>query len=170
MDVGAVPPPWPFSVSMSLSLSSVPQRQSGDVWWAERPPLAEEEPDFTDEDFNTVCVTSPPLKVPAGGDVEKKSPLTTDKPSPAESDKDIPVLTPITLLITEDDDESLEQEKLKEEVVSQTDLNRTDEDKVMITDHIISSELGVEREEEEQTHPDRITARDDGYVCVCVSE
>lgn len=136
MDVGTVPPPWPFSVS-------VPQSQSGGVWWAERPPLAEEEPDFADEDFNTVCETSPPLKVAAGEDVKKKSPLSPDEPPHTEtlSDKEVPVSTPVT----EDDEESREEAELKEEPVSQTDLNWSDEDKVTVTDSIISSLMTDEK-------------------------
>lgn len=164
VDVETVPPPWPFSVSgsMSPSVSSVPEIQSGGVWWAERPPLAEEEPDFTDEDFNTVCVTSPPLKGLAGGDKEKKSPLTTDKPSPTEtlSDKEVPVPTPVTLFIPEDHEESPEHVEPKEEPLSQTDQNWSDEDKVTITDNIISSLLRAEREDEKQADRDHTAVRD----------
>ncbi|XP_053501364.1 uncharacterized protein ehbp1l1b isoform X2 [Ictalurus furcatus] len=165
VDIETVPPPWPFSVSGSASpsVSSVPERQSGGMWWAERPPLAEEEPDFTDEDFNTVCVTSPPLQAPAGGDMEKKSPLTIDTPSPTETlcDKEVPVPTPVTLFITEDDEKSPEQEEKKEEPASQTDLNWSDRDKVTITDNVvISSLLRGERENEEQPERDQTSVRD----------
>ncbi|XP_053542556.1 uncharacterized protein ehbp1l1b isoform X6 [Ictalurus punctatus] len=161
VDIETVPPPWPFSVSGSVS--SVPEKQSGSMWWAERPPLAEEEPDFTDEDFNTVCVTSPPLQAPAGGDMEKKSPLTIDTPSPTETlcDKEVPVPTPVTLFITEDDEKSPEQEEKKDEPVSQTDLNWSDGDKVTITDNIvISSLLRGERENEEQPERDHTSVSD----------
>lgn len=163
VDIETVPPPWPFSVSGSASVSSVPEKQSGSMWWAERPPLAEEEPDFTDEDFNTVCVTSPPLQAPAGGDMEKKSPLTIDTPSPTETlcDKEVPVPTPVTLFITEDDEKSPEQEEKKDEPVSQTDLNWSDGDKVTITDNIvISSLLRGERENEEQPERDHTSVSD----------
>lgn len=145
LDVRAVPPPWPFSVPVPTSVASVPERQSADVWRVERPPLAEEEPDFADEDFNIVCVTSPPLKVPADRDMEEKCPLTADKPSPVEtlSDKEVPVQTLVTLFIREDDEESPKQEELQEEPkkepMSQTDLNWSDEDKVKITENVISS-------------------------------
>lgn len=163
VDIETVPPPWPFSVSGSASVSSVPEKQSGSMWWAERPPFAEEEPDFTDENFNTVCVTSPPLQAPAGGDMEKKSPLTIDTPSPTETlcDKEVPVPTPVTLFITEDDEKSPEQEEKKDEPVSQTDLNWSDGDKVTITDNIvISSLLRGERENEEQPERDHTSVSD----------
>lgn len=145
IDIGTAPPLWPFSITGSGSppVSSVPESQAEGVWWAERPPLAEEEPDFTHKDFNSVFVTSPPLKAPAGGDVEKKSSLTTDKPSP--SDEEVPVPTLVTLFITDDDEESPKQVEPKEEPVSQTDLNWSDEDKITITDNIVSSLLRGEK-------------------------
>lgn len=164
MDVGTVPPPWPFSSSVSVcpSAPSVPERQLEEVWWAERPPLAEEEPDFAGEDFNTVCVTSSPLKVPTGRDVERKSSLTTDKPSNV-SNEEAPVLTPVTLF-TEDEEESPEQaepkEKPKEELVSETHVNWSDEDKVTITDNIICSLLRSECEEEKNTEPHHGSVKD----------
>lgn len=161
MDVRTVPPPWPFSVPgpMCPSVVSVPERQTADVWWVERPPLAEEEPDFADEDFNFVCVTSPHLKVPAGGDMEEKNPLSADKPSPAEtlSDK-VPVPNLVTLFITEDDEESRKQELQEEpikEPMSRTGQNWSDEDKVRITDSVISLLRG-----EKQPERDHIVERD----------
>ncbi|KAK3521581.1 hypothetical protein QTP70_014773 [Hemibagrus guttatus] len=148
-----VPPPWPFSVSGSVSppVSSVPERQSGGVWRAERPPLAEEEPDFTDEDFNTVCVAS--------RDVEKKSLLTTDRPTETQSDKEAPVPTLVTPFITEDGDEPTKQAEPKQEPVSKTDLNRSDEDKVAITDTIISSILRGEHEDQKKPEQENSAVR-----------
>ncbi|XP_060764480.1 uncharacterized protein ehbp1l1b isoform X4 [Neoarius graeffei] len=167
VDVETLPPPWPFSVSGSVSpsLSSVPERQLGGMWWAERPPLAEEEPDFTDEDFNTVCVTSPPLKGLAGGDEKKKSPLSPDKLSATETvcGKGVPVPTPVTLFITEDHEESPEHVEPKQEPVSETDQNWSDEDKVTITDNIIISLLRAEREDEEQADRDHTAVRDGSF-------
>ncbi|XP_058267742.1 EH domain-binding protein 1-like protein 1 isoform X10 [Hemibagrus wyckioides] len=153
VDIETVPPPWPFSISgsVSLSVSSVPERQSGGVSGAERPPLAEEEPDFKDEDFNTVCVTS--------RDVEKKVLLTTDEPTETQSDKDAPVPTLVPLFIKEDDAESSKQTEPKEEPVSQTDLNRSDEDKVTITDTIISSLLRGEHEDQKKPEQENSTVR-----------
>lgn len=147
-DVVAVPPPWPFSVSgsESPSVSSVSERRPGGVWRAECPPLAEVEPDFTDQNVNAVCVTSPPLEAQ---DMEQKSPLTTNKPLATEtrSDKEV------TLFITEDEEESPKPAKLKEEPVNQTNQNQSDEDKVTITDIIISSLLRSEDEKKpEQEH------------------
>lgn len=164
MDVETLPPPWPFSVSGSVSpsLSPVPERQLEGMWWAERPPLAEEEPDFTDEDFNTVCVTSPPLKGLAGGDEKKKRPLSPDKLSATETvcGKGVPVPTPVTLFITEDHEESPEHVEPKQEPVSETDQNWSDEDKVTITDNIIVSLLRAEREDEKQADRDHTAVRD----------
>lgn len=153
MDIETVPPPWPFSVSGSVSpsVSSIPERQSGVVSGAERPPLAEEEPDFKDEDFNTVCVTSQ--------DVEKKILLTTDEPTETQSYKDAPVPTLVPLFIKADDEESSKQAETKEEPVSQTDLNRSDEDKVTITDTIISSLLKGEHEDQKKPEQENSTVR-----------
>lgn len=157
LDVQTVPPPWPFSVprSVSPSVSSVPERQSGGVWLAERPPLAEEEPDFLSEDFNTVCVTSPPVKAPAGGDVEKKSPLPADEASSAKTvcDEEVPVPNLIALFITEEDEKTPGQTEPKQEPLSQTGPNWSDQAKVSIADGIVSSLLRGECED--GTRPDR---------------
>ncbi|XP_046716753.1 microtubule-associated protein futsch isoform X6 [Silurus meridionalis] len=150
----AVPPPWPFSVSGSVFSSVCPaqERPPGDMWWAEHSHPAEEEPDF-----NTVCVMSPPPPK-APGDMEKKSPLPTDKPETG-TEEQVPALTLATLFITEGDEETPEHAELKEEPLSQTGLNRSDEDKVVIT-HIISSLLRDEHEDETQTDRDLSAVRD----------
>ncbi|GAA6081634.1 EH domain-binding protein 1-like protein 1 isoform X7, partial [Tachysurus ichikawai] len=141
-DIKTVPPPWPFSASgsVSRSMSSIPDRRSGVVWWAERPPLAEEEPDFTVADLNDVYVTSQ--------DVENKRLLTTDRTSPTEmqADKETPVPPVVILFITEDDEESPKMAEPKEEPVSQTVLTCSDEDKVTITDSIIECEDSTVRD------------------------
>ncbi|XP_047660744.1 EH domain-binding protein 1-like protein 1 isoform X19 [Tachysurus fulvidraco] len=146
-DIKTVPPPWPFSISGSVSrtMSSVPDRRSGDVWWAERPALAEEEPDFTVADLNDVYVTSQ--------DVENKSLLTTDRTTPTEmqADKEAPVPPGVILFITEDDEESPKMAEPKEEPVSQTVLTCSDEDKVTITDSIIECEDEKTHEQEDST-------------------
>ncbi|XP_060751625.1 EH domain-binding protein 1-like protein 1 isoform X2 [Tachysurus vachellii] len=146
-DIKTVPPPWPFSVSgsVSRSMSSIPDRRSGDVLWAERPPLAEEEPDFTVADLNDVYVTSQ--------DAENKSLPTTDRTSPTEiqADKEAPVPPVVILFITEDDEESPKMAEPKEEPVSQTVLTCSDEDKVTITDSIIECEDEKKHEREDST-------------------
>nr|XP_055064395.1 EH domain-binding protein 1 isoform X3 [Misgurnus anguillicaudatus] len=81
LDTGTVPPPHPFSVP-SIPSSSMPsklahskdvQDENLHVFTAEKPPLAEEEPDFQVEDFDTVFITSPPNEnVTVGGHPEKE--------------------------------------------------------------------------------------------------
>ncbi|KAI5614369.1 EH domain-binding protein 1-like protein 1 isoform X11 [Silurus asotus] len=154
----AVPPPWPFSVSGSVFSSVCPaqERPPGGMWWAEHSHPAEEEPDF-----NTVCVMStPPPKAP--GDMENKSPLPTDKPETGTeelADEQVPAPTLVTLFITEGDEETPEHAELKDEPLSQTDLNRSDEDKVVIT-HVIPSLLRDEHEDETQADRDLSAVRD----------
>ncbi|TTW73461.1 EH domain-binding protein 1-like protein 1 [Bagarius yarrelli] len=104
----SLPPPWLFSVSVCPSVSSVPGRSHGDIWWTERPPLAEVEPDFKEQDFNTVFETLPPFTVQ---DVEKKSAVSreTTLPTESQSEEQTPVSTMPPLFITEDDEEPREE-------------------------------------------------------------
>ncbi|XP_065114290.1 EH domain-binding protein 1-like protein 1 isoform X11 [Paramisgurnus dabryanus] len=81
LDTGTVPPPHPFSVPSKPS-SSMPskladskyvQDENLHVFTAEKPPLAEEEPDFQVEDFDTVFMTTPPNEdASVGGHQEKE--------------------------------------------------------------------------------------------------
>ncbi|XP_056592354.1 EH domain-binding protein 1-like protein 1 isoform X7 [Triplophysa dalaica] len=70
LDIGTVPPPHPSftpsipSTSMPLESTYTKDNREDNLqeFIAEKPPLAEEEPDFQAEDFDTVFTTSQPIK------------------------------------------------------------------------------------------------------------
>lgn len=117
---------------------------------AEKPPLAEEEPDFQTEDFDTVVITSQPIKDTVDRHPEKEA-LEKIQLIKAERglDSDLPMQTSLTQSSSMTDNlvkhqeetqaESAGEVELKEEPTEQNVeddmlcayLNKSDEDKIM---------------------------------------
>ncbi|XP_058644964.1 EH domain-binding protein 1-like protein 1 isoform X9 [Onychostoma macrolepis] len=141
LDIGSVPPPHPFSAPATTASSSVvsTHMQKNQVFIAEKPPLAEEEPDFKVADFDKVIITSQDVTV---GKRPEKEPLKTDTEQPMQSS------LVQTFSITDDDllkqpkntkIESAGEVSPKEEpsvhnakgALLCADLNKSDEDKII---------------------------------------
>ncbi|XP_051971720.1 EH domain-binding protein 1-like protein 1 isoform X7 [Xyrauchen texanus] len=84
--IGTVHSPYSFSVPTTIHASSVTSKfthreelpkKNLPVFIAEKPPLAEEEPDFKLEDFDTVIITSEPIEG-LGGKRPEKAPLVSE--------------------------------------------------------------------------------------------
>ncbi|KAL1266589.1 hypothetical protein QQF64_002264, partial [Cirrhinus molitorella] len=137
LDIGTVPPPHPFSAPVVST-----HMEKNLVFIAEKPPLAEEEPDFKVADFDKVLITSQAIKDVTVGKHPEKEPLKTDIEQPTQSSQ------VQTVSITDDD--LLQQPKntkiepagevsMKEEPNVQyakgallcADLNKSDEDKII---------------------------------------
>ncbi|KAK2871123.1 hypothetical protein Q8A67_023650 [Cirrhinus molitorella] len=137
LDIGTVPPPHPFSAPVVST-----HMEKNLVFVAEKPPLAEEEPDFKVADFDKVLITSQAIKDVTVGKHPEKEPLKNDIEQPTQSSQ------VQTVSITDDD--LLQQPKntkiepagevsMKEEPNVQyakgallcADLNKSDEDKII---------------------------------------
>uniref|UniRef100_A0A8C1C9K5 EH domain binding protein 1-like 1b n=1 Tax=Cyprinus carpio carpio TaxID=630221 RepID=A0A8C1C9K5_CYPCA len=84
LDIGNVPPPHPFSAPSTTappSVVSTHMKKNLD-FIAEKPPLAEEEPDFKVADFDKVIITSQDVTV---GKRPEKEPLKIDIEQPMQS-------------------------------------------------------------------------------------
>ncbi|XP_077098728.1 EH domain-binding protein 1-like protein 1 isoform X20 [Siphateles boraxobius] len=145
LDIGTVPPPHPFSTPATIPHSSVVStltKKNQQVFIAEKPPLAEEEPDFKVADFDKVIITSQPIKNVTVSSHPEKEPLKIDAEQPMQSS------LVQTFSITDDDllkqpentiIESAGQVPPKEEpneenakgVLLCADLNKSDEDKII---------------------------------------
>ncbi|XP_051763753.1 EH domain-binding protein 1-like protein 1 isoform X11 [Ctenopharyngodon idella] len=144
LDIGTVPPPHPFSAPATIPLSSAIStltEKNQQVFIAEKPPLAEEEPDFKVADFDEVIMTSKPIKDVTVSRCPEKEPLKIDTEQPMQSS------LVQTFSITDDDllkqpentiIESAGEVSPKEEPNEQNvkgallcaDLNKSDEDKI----------------------------------------
>ncbi|XP_016383841.1 titin isoform X11 [Sinocyclocheilus rhinocerous] len=141
LDTGNVPPPHPFSAPATTAPSSVvsTHMKKNLVFIAEKPPLAEEEPDFKVADFDKVIITSQDVTV---GKRPEKEPLKIAIEQPMHSS------LVQTFSITDDDllkqpkntkIESAGEVSPKEEPSIQNakgallcaDLNKSDEDKII---------------------------------------
>ncbi|XP_016085175.1 EH domain-binding protein 1-like protein 1 isoform X10 [Sinocyclocheilus grahami] len=141
LDTGNVPPPHPFSAPATTAPSSVvsTHMKKNLVFIAEKPPLAEEEPDFKVTDFDKVIITSQDVTV---GKCPEKEPLKIAIELPMHSS------LVQTFSITDDDllkqpkntqIESAGEVSPKEEPSVQNvkgallcaDLNKSDEDKII---------------------------------------
>ncbi|XP_016348991.1 EH domain-binding protein 1-like protein 1 isoform X10 [Sinocyclocheilus anshuiensis] len=141
LDTGNVPPPHPFSAPATTAPSSVvsTHMKKNQVFIAEKPPLAEEEPDFKVTDFDKVIITSQDVTV---GKRPEKEPLKIAIELPMHSS------LVQTFSITDDDllkqpkntqIESAGEVSPKEEPSVQNvkgallcaDLNKSDEDKIV---------------------------------------
>ncbi|CAM4729974.1 unnamed protein product [Leuciscus chuanchicus] len=145
LDIGTVPPPHPFSAPATIPHSSVVStltKKNQQVFIAEKPPLAEEEPDFKVADFDKVIITSQPIKDVTISSRPEKEPLKIDTEQPMQSS------LVQTISITDDDllkqpentiIESAGEVPPKEEPNEQNakgallcaDLNKSDEDKII---------------------------------------
>ncbi|XDV54256.1 hypothetical protein PO909_022584 [Leuciscus waleckii] len=145
LDIGTVPPPHPFSAPATIPHSSVVStltKKNQQVFIAEKPPLAEEEPDFKVADFDKVIITSQPIKDVTISSRPEKEPLKIDTEQPMQSS------LVQTFSITDDDllkqpentiIESAGKVPPKEEPNEQNakgallcaDLNKSDEDKII---------------------------------------
>ncbi|XP_076130834.1 EH domain-binding protein 1-like protein 1 isoform X7 [Alosa pseudoharengus] len=89
-----VPPPWPFSApdrspaAPSTVVTKNIQNPTTDVFVAEKPPLAEEEPDFKEPATETEK-PSQPVKINAKVSSTDKTPLVSEKPPLAEPEPDL---------------------------------------------------------------------------------
>ncbi|XP_051973600.1 EH domain-binding protein 1-like protein 1 isoform X2 [Xyrauchen texanus] len=157
--IGTVPPPHPFSVPVTIHASSVSSKSTHKeefpkknlpVFTAEKPPLAEEEPDFKMEDFDTVIITSQPIEI-VGGKSPEKVPLVSKKmlltmAEPEKTDIELSVQSGLdqTLSVTQDNllkqpEKSPEDLAIKGEPTEQNvksilfcaNLNRSDEDRII---------------------------------------
>ncbi|XP_043105845.1 titin isoform X3 [Puntigrus tetrazona] len=141
LDIGNVPPPHPFSSPSTTAPSSEVSTHTNknQVFIAEKPPLAEEEPDFKVEDFNKVFITS--QDVTAGKHPE-------NEPFKIDIEQAMRSSLVQTVSVTDDDllkqpkntkNESAEEVSAKEELNTQNvkgallcaDLNKSDEDKII---------------------------------------
>ncbi|XP_051541829.1 uncharacterized protein LOC127433722 isoform X2 [Myxocyprinus asiaticus] len=157
--IGTVPPPHPFSVPATIHASSVISKSTHkeefpkknlQVFTAEIPPLAEEEPDFKMEDFDTVIITSQTIEG-VGGKCPEKAPLVSKKilltkAEPEKTDIELSVQSGLdqTLSMTQDNllkqpEKSAEELTLKGESTEQNmksvllcaNLNMSDEDRII---------------------------------------
>ncbi|XP_067253995.1 uro-adherence factor A isoform X8 [Chanodichthys erythropterus] len=143
LDIGTVPPPHPFSAPATIPHSSAISTlgEKNQVFIAEKPPLAEEEPDFKLADFDKVIMTSKPIKDVTVSRCPEKEPLKIDTEQPMQSS------LVQTFSITDDDllkqpenpiIESAGEVSPKEELNEQNvkgallcaELNKSDEDKI----------------------------------------
>ncbi|KAK7120550.1 hypothetical protein R3I94_020522 [Phoxinus phoxinus] len=145
LDIGTVPPPHPFSAPATIPHSSVVSpliKKNQHVFIAEKPPLAEEEPDFKVDDFDKVIMTFQPIKNVTVSSRPEKEPLKIDSETPMQSS------LVQTFSITDDDllkqpenpiIDSAGEVSPKEEPNEQNakgalfcaDLNKSDEDKII---------------------------------------
>ncbi|KAA0703997.1 EH domain-binding protein 1-like protein 1 [Triplophysa tibetana] len=161
LDIGTVPPPHrsftPPIPSTSMPLEStytkVDREENLQEFIAEKPPLAEEEPDFQAEDFDTVFTTSQPIKYTVDRHLGKETIVSKEiQLIKAEPGLDSELLMQTSLVQTSsmtDNNLVKHQEKaqaelageveLKEETTGQNVaddllcayLNKSDEDKIM---------------------------------------
>ncbi|XP_016093305.1 uncharacterized protein [Sinocyclocheilus grahami] len=84
LDTGTIPPPHPFSAPATTPPSSVvsTHMEKNLVFIAEKPPLAEEEPDFKVADFDKMMK---PIKDVTVGKCPEKEPLKIDIEQPVQS-------------------------------------------------------------------------------------
>nr|XP_021327962.1 EH domain-binding protein 1-like protein 1 isoform X7 [Danio rerio] len=144
LDIRTAPSPQPFSSPETTPLSSAVSSQmekKQPVFIAEKPPLAEEEPDFKVADYDKVIMTSQPLIKDITFEKQpEKEPLRTD------SEKQMQSSQVQTFSLTTDDllkktestkNDSAEEVVLKEEpnelkgTLLCADLNKSDEDKII---------------------------------------
>nr|XP_021335040.1 EH domain-binding protein 1-like protein 1 isoform X7 [Danio rerio] len=144
LDIRTLPSPHPFSSPATKPLSSAvftQMEKKQPVFIAEKPPLAEEEPDFKVADYDKVIMTSQPLIKDVTFEKQpEKEPLRTD------SEKQMQSSQVQTFSITTDDllkktestkNDSAEEVVLKEEpnelkgTLLCADLNKSDEDKII---------------------------------------
>ncbi|XP_021335042.2 EH domain-binding protein 1-like protein 1 isoform X30 [Danio rerio] len=144
LDIRTVPSPQPFSSPATKPLSSAvftQMEKKQPVFIAEKPPLAEEEPDFKVADYDKVIMTSQPLIKDVTFEKQpEKEPLRTD------SEKQMQSSQVQTFSLTTDDllkktestkNDSAEEVVLKEEpnelkgTLLCADLNKSDEDKII---------------------------------------
>ncbi|XP_051539449.1 EH domain-binding protein 1-like protein 1 isoform X13 [Myxocyprinus asiaticus] len=157
--VGTVPSPHSFSVPTTIQASSVTSKfthreelpkKNLQVFIAEKPPLAEEEPDFKLDDFDTVLITSQPIEG-IGGKRPEKAPLVSEKflltkAEPEKTDFKHSVQSGLGQTLSMTHDNLLKQpEKSAEELTSKgqpteqnvksvllcANLNRSDEDRII---------------------------------------
>ncbi|XP_057176773.1 EH domain-binding protein 1-like protein 1 isoform X14 [Triplophysa rosa] len=159
LDIGTVPPPHPFftpsipHMSMPLKSTYTKDDREENLFIAEKPPLAEEEPDFQAEDFDTVFTTSQPIKDTVDRHLGKETLVLKEiQLIKAELglDSELPMQTCLVQTSSMTDNnlvkhqekaqaESAGKVKLKEEPTGQNVeddllcayLNKSDEDKIM---------------------------------------
>ncbi|XP_050976651.1 EH domain-binding protein 1-like protein 1 isoform X1 [Labeo rohita] len=137
LDIGTVPPPHPFSAPVVST-----HMEKNQVFIAEKPPLAEEEPDFKVADFDKIIITSQPIKDVSVSKRLEKEPLIIDTEQPTQAS--------LVQAVSVTDDDLLQQPKntkiesagevsIKEEPNMQdtkgallcAELNKSDEDKII---------------------------------------
>lgn len=166
LDIGTVPPPHPFSTPpippLSTPMKSTytkDKEQNLKVFVAEKPPLAEEEPDFQAENFDTVFITSQTIKDTVKSHLEASEEIHLTK-AELGCDSEPPMQTSLvqTSLMTDNKHQEITQAKSAGEVESKEEpnkqnvgdellcayLNKSDEDKMM--KHILSSTAPQQQE------------------------
>ncbi|XP_067288600.1 EH domain-binding protein 1-like protein 1 isoform X7 [Pseudorasbora parva] len=145
LDIGTVPPPHPFSTPGTIphsSAASTLTEKNRYVFIAEKPPLAEEEPDFKIADFDKVTMTSQLIKDATVSRRPEKEPLKIDTEQPMQSSlvKTFSTTHDYSLkqaenTIIKSAGEVRPKEEPKEQNVKGAllcaDLNKSDEDKII---------------------------------------
>ncbi|XP_056103639.1 nascent polypeptide-associated complex subunit alpha, muscle-specific form isoform X6 [Rhinichthys klamathensis goyatoka] len=145
LDTGTVPPPHPFSAPATIPHSSVVStltKKNQQVFIAEKPPLAEEEPDFKMADFDKVIMTSQPIKYVTVSSRPEKEPLKIDTEQPMQSslvqtcsitDGDLLKQPENTIIESAGNVPSKEEpnEQNAKGALLCADLNKSDEDKII---------------------------------------
>ncbi|XP_039523416.1 EH domain-binding protein 1-like protein 1 isoform X10 [Pimephales promelas] len=142
LDTGTVPPPHPFSAPATIPHSSVVStltKKNQHVFIAEKPPLAEEEPDFKAADFDKVVMPSQPIKCVNVSSHPEKEPLKIDTEQPMQSclvqpcpitDDDL-LKQPENTIIESAGDIPPKEEPNEQNALLCADLNKSDEDKII---------------------------------------
>uniref|UniRef100_A0A9J7YPF4 EH domain binding protein 1-like 1b n=1 Tax=Cyprinus carpio carpio TaxID=630221 RepID=A0A9J7YPF4_CYPCA len=143
LDIGTVPP-HPFSAPATTPPSSVvsTHMEKNLVFIAEKPPLAEEEPDFKVADFDKIIIASQPIKDVTVGKRPEKEPLKIDIEQPVQSSLVQTFSITDSDLIKQPENTKIEsagEVSPKEEPNVQNakgallcgDLNKSDEDKII---------------------------------------
>uniref|UniRef100_A0A8C1J2G3 EH domain binding protein 1-like 1b n=1 Tax=Cyprinus carpio TaxID=7962 RepID=A0A8C1J2G3_CYPCA len=143
LDIGTVPP-HPFSAPATTPPSSVvsTHMEKNLVFIAEKPPLAEEEPDFKVADLDKIIIASQPIKDVTVGKRPEKEPLKIDIEQPVQSSVVQTFSITDSDLIKQPENTKIEsagEVSPKEEPNVQNakgallcgDLNKSDEDKII---------------------------------------
>ncbi|XP_042621075.1 titin-like isoform X3 [Cyprinus carpio] len=143
LDIRTVPP-HPFSAPATTPPSSVvsTHMEKNLVFIAEKPPLAEEEPDFKVADFDQIIIASQPIKDVTVGKRPEKEPLKIDIEQPVQSSLVQTFSITDSDLIKQPENTKIEsagEVSPKEEPNVQNakgallcgDLNKSDEDKII---------------------------------------
>ncbi|TRY99266.1 hypothetical protein DNTS_022824 [Danionella cerebrum] len=127
LDIGTVPPPHPFSAPPTKPPSSIPSDAAKAIYIADKPPLAEEEPDFKADDFDKVIMSLP---IKDAKNLEKE-PFKVNSETVTFSVNKDDLLRKLENTKTESLQERKEELDEQKCAVLCADLNKSDEDKII---------------------------------------